>query len=429
MEKTHSAARSPGGLKILLCEGSSLSARHTLYALGKRHVIDVIDPSRLCQARFSRLVRSCRRCPSFAREPEGYLRFLARQLSAERYDVLFPTHDQVFLLSRFRDTLSRQVGLALPDFATLHRLQSKADFQRLLEELGLPHPRSRLVRSRAELEQTGEFPCYVKLPFSTAGAGVKFVRSGDELRSLAASLESSGQFAAGDEIMVQQPAKGVQATVQAVFQHGRLVGAHTFAARATGVGGMSTARESAVRPDVVEQVSRLGAHLHWQGAMFLDYFYDEATRQAEYIEANPRIGETVNAMLAGVNLCELLAEVSRGSVVEPVRPGAAGVRTHSGFMLLLTKALEGGTRRDLLDLSRQLRRQEGFFQDSQDELTRPKEDALSLVPAKAVAWQLLAMPRSAQSIVNRTVNNYALPHSAVDHIRQLPVDLMEGYFA
>src|SRR5262245_38137186 len=115
-------------LKVLLCEGSSLSARHTLYSLGKRHTIDVIDSSRLCQARFSRLVRSCRLCPSFAKDPEGFLRQLARRLTSERYDVLLPTHDQVFLLSRYRDSLSRHVGLALPEFDTLQRMQSKAGF-------------------------------------------------------------------------------------------------------------------------------------------------------------------------------------------------------------------------------------------------------------------------------------------------------------
>jgi hypothetical protein len=158
--------------------------------------------------------------------------------------------------------------------------------------------------------------------------------------------------------------------------------------------------------------------------MFLDYFYDEATRRAEYLEANPRIGETVNAMLSGVNLCELLVQVSAGRVVEAARPGEPGVRTHSGFMILMTRALAGSSRWELLSERRRQRRRKGIYQQSQDELTRPREDLLSVVPAAAVTLQLLASPCSAQSIVNRTVRNYSLPDSAVERIKQLPADLL-----
>src|SRR5262249_33402181 len=148
-------------LRILLTEGSSLSARQTLYALAAaRPIIDVCDPRPfLCLARYSRFVRRIHRCPSFATDPQGYLRFLMYRLRAERYDVLLPVHDQVFLVSRFREKLRARVGLAVPEFATLERLQSKAGFLRVLEELKLPHPPTDLVRSREELERSSTVPC------------------------------------------------------------------------------------------------------------------------------------------------------------------------------------------------------------------------------------------------------------------------------
>src|SRR5215470_11456352 len=101
-------------LKILLTEGSSLSARHTLSALGPLgHTIDVCDPRPpMCLARFSRYTRRLHRCPPFAGDPAGYLEFILAQLRSQRYDVLFPVHDQAFLLSRYRDDLVKLTGLA-----------------------------------------------------------------------------------------------------------------------------------------------------------------------------------------------------------------------------------------------------------------------------------------------------------------------------
>ena len=45
-----------------------------------RHTIDILDPSALCQCRFSRFVRRWYRCPSFATDPCGYLAFLGERL-------------------------------------------------------------------------------------------------------------------------------------------------------------------------------------------------------------------------------------------------------------------------------------------------------------------------------------------------------------
>src|SRR5947209_16876765 len=108
-------------LRILLSEGSSLSARQTLYALAALPaVIDVCDPRPLfCLARYSRLVRTCWRCPPFSADPAGYIDFVLERTHKERYDVLLPVHDQAFLLARFQHLLRPWVGLPVPSFAAI----------------------------------------------------------------------------------------------------------------------------------------------------------------------------------------------------------------------------------------------------------------------------------------------------------------------
>lgn len=418
MHSLDSSERSPR-LKILLTEGSSTSARQTLYALGPRHTIDILDPSSLCQCRFSRFVRRWYRCPKYSQAPDAYLQFLRERLQAEKYDVLFPTHEQVFLLARYREELGRLAGLALPDFAVMDRLMSKAHFARLLDELELPAPSTEIIRTREELLRDRSYPCYVKLAYSTAGEGVRMIATVDDLASVADEFEKAGWLDGDTEVLVQQPAVGIKRSITAIFQRGCLVGAHCDEARGIGVGGSTMAQVSIRHPEVVEQLTRLGEHLVWHGALCIEYFYQPETGEVQFIECNPRIGETINAAICGVNLCELLVRVSLDQHVVPLGPSREGVRTHQWFLILTALALQGAGRARLVrEMIRSWGRR-GIYRDSSDELTRPRDDWLSIFPALGVSLLLLSNPRAAQWLVTKTVANYSLHQDAVETIRRL----------
>ena len=165
---------------VLLSEGSSSSARQTIYALADRFRVGVLDPDRLCQARFSRHV-TFHQCPHFGRQPKQYLRFLAETMQKHHYDVLFPTHDQVYVLSRFQSVLGEHIRSVLPDFDSLCQLQSKVGFQAIMESLGLPVPGTMVVSSSEQRREPIQFPCYLKADHGTAGAGVRLVENEVEL--------------------------------------------------------------------------------------------------------------------------------------------------------------------------------------------------------------------------------------------------------
>lgn len=428
-QKANAVQTSDKPLKILLTEGTSLSARQTLYALGGRHTLDVIDPNRLCQCRFSRLVRSWRQSPHFAKHPAEFLHFLADEIAREKYDVVLPTHEQVFLLSRFRDAVGNATGLALPPFASMQRMQNKAEFTRVLQSLNLPTPETSIATGAGDLRHNWKYPFYLKLAHSTAGAGVFHIVDEQELTQRVDELVAEGRIAPTTEILIQQPAKGTQATAQAVFDRGKMVGIHMFDARQLGVGGMSAARIGANHAIVRQHVQQLGASLDWHGAMFIDYFYDYETNQPEYIECNPRIGETVNAWLSGANLCEQLVQVSLGNPVEPLPISEPGTRTQSFMMILISKAFHGESRRGLLREIARYRFNRGIYSSSQDELTRRCDDFMSVLPLWWIACQLLASPARAKSIVAQTIENYSLPESAVEAIEALDVESFRTAFS
>jgi predicted ATP-grasp superfamily ATP-dependent carboligase len=347
-----------------------------------------------------------------AADPVAYLHFLESRLRAQRYDVVLPTHDQAFLLSRFRDRLAALVGLAVPDFEAMERLQSKAAFLEILRELKLPHPVTTMARSRTDVLNLYRFPCYIKLPYSTAGQGVWLIRGSDELPGVVKRLEQGGSGDGSFEVLIQEPAAGRLGVVQSIFQHGRLIAAHCYEARALGVGGSACARVSASHPLVVQQIKNLGAHLNWHGALMLDYLYDPATKLPAYTDANPRIGETMNAMLSGVNLAEALVQIALGRRLDPLPPSRPGVQTHSFVMAVLAA---GQRPRPRLGVMSELRH--ACALGSEDELTRPSEDAWSIVPAALIATQALLRPAWTSQLVLSAVSHYALDGFAAETIR------------
>jgi hypothetical protein len=406
-------------LRILLTEGSSLSARQTLYALGpNKYLIDVCDsrPWR-CLCRYSRFVHRCFCCPPLAADPVAYLRFLESRLRREKYDVLLPTHDQAFLLSRFRDRLAALVGLAVPDFEAMERLQSKASFLEVLRELNLPHPPTTIARTRRDVLSVDRFPCYLKRPYSTAGQGLWYVRDAGELPGIVKCLEQRGFRDGSFDVLIQEPAAGKLGVVQTVFQHGRLIAAHCYEARELGVGGSARARVSASHPLVVDQIKSLGARLNWHGALMVDYLYDPATKLSAYIDANPRIGETMNAMLSGVNLAEALVQVALERSIDPLPPSRPGIGTHSFVTALLAASQQTRPR---WRVTGELWRAFAIGTtnaNSEDELTRPGEDAWSLFPAALIATQALLRPASTAQLVKSAVAHYALDGFSAQMIR------------
>lgn len=404
---------------ILLSEAASTSARQTLYSLGRMgHTIDACDPQRLCLGRFSRYVRRFYRCPSFAAEPQAYLEFLEERLANGKYDVLFPVHDQVYLLARARQRLSRLAGLAVPEFDAVRRVQSKIQFSQLLDELGLPQPPRFIAKNPGELTSCRDYPCFVKLDFSTAGRGVWRVSDAVQMHSLAESLAKD--WAPDSQgLLVQEVAAGELRVAQAVYHHGRLVASHAYRCREHGVGGSAHAREGIRQPTVREHLEQLGRHLNWHGALHLEYFYEPGSDRIAYIELNPRIGETFNATLSGANLCQMLVDVSLGRTVAAAPEAPMGVKTHNLLSSALARVERGGGRREVL---RELGRAAGhreIYQESEDEIVRPSEDARSLIPFAAVLLQILAWPPSARKIVRGAVDAYSLNSASAKRIAEL----------
>ena len=386
-------------LRVLVSEGNSTSAREAVTILGlSGHLVEVCDPSPWCLARFSRFVQKFHRCPGLRDDPDGFLRFVEELLAARHFDVLLPIHEQGFLFARVQERLGDRAGLALPGFASYRAAHSKAGFSRLLDQLGLPQPVTRIVKSADELRDVVRFPAIIKTSIGTASRGIWFVRNEADLEGAlqelsAPDLSANGAFT--DEVLVQEWVAGTTEKVQAVFCRSKLVGFHAYRQIAAGAGGGEAIKQSVSRPELRAHLATIGENLAWHGALSVDYVSRDDSATPLLIDCNPRLVEPMSAYLAGVDLVGLLLRVSQGEVPAALPQSRAGVRTHLAMQVLLGCASRGGTRRDILCECWRLLTGRGPYADSAEELTPVRLDWISTVPLAMTAILLLLAPKLA----------------------------------
>jgi predicted ATP-grasp superfamily ATP-dependent carboligase len=402
--------------KILLSEGSSLSSREAITALGLAgHRVELVSSNLTCLGRFSRFVSNVHRAPASGVDPDGYLAAVIEVANTRKIDAVIPVHEQAYLFAAARKQLPAGLGIALADFEAFEQVQSKAGFATLLMQLNVTQPDTEIIRSADEFAGKRPYPFFVKAAFGTASAGVWRVGDVRQRDALLLQLEAHNAFAEG--LLVQAAVSGALERTQAVFDRGRLVASHIYRQVVEGPGGGDVLKISVVSAGVRNTVARIGQALKWHGALSFDYIRDDATKIPHFIDANPRLVEPMNAWLSGVDLPGALLQISLGET-PPVQPdGREGVLTRLGLMGLLDAARQRGRRRDILREIGLLAAGSGRYRGSREELVPLLTDPWCAIPLSIVVARLLRAPAAAARFSDTTVAAYSLTPSAIHRLR------------
>jgi hypothetical protein len=402
-------------MRVLLSDGTGLTARQSATLLSQAgHHVEALSPDPLCLCRFTGHVQRVHRVPAYGADPLGWLD-AALAIAGERdADVLFPTQEQVAVMSCEAGRLAG-AGLrtAVPGFTALAAVQDKLSATATLSRLGLPQPPSAVITSAAELASAGPLPLFIKTPVGTASAGVCRVTTAGQLRRLAGQYEKDGVFDAGG-VLAQQPVAGPLAMVQSVFAQGELIAFHGAERTREGAAGSASHKLGIDLPAVREHVRVLGAALRWHGALSADVILSADGPQ--FIDINPRLVEPVNAYLSGVDLVATMLDIACGVSPAPRPAGRPGVQTHQLLLAVLGAAQHGGRRRDV---ARQLLGALSGREDyraSAEELTPLNHDPLAGLPVLIAATAALIRPGTWHYFTSGSVEAYALTPSAWDQI-------------
>jgi len=406
-------ARKP---KILLSEGSSLSSREAITALGLAgHRVEVMSSDPLCLGRFSRFVRRVHHSPASGADPDRYLATVMDIVKSRSIDVLLPVHEQAYLFAAARKKLPAGLGIALADFEAFEQVQSKVSLAEFLSRLGVPQPATEVIHSADEFARHRPYPFFVKAAFGTASTGVWRMSDERQRDALLLRFEQSNAFAEG--LVVQAAISGALERTQAVFDRGRLVACHIYRQIAEGPGGGDLLKLSVIRAEVRETVMRIGQALKWHGALSFDYIRDEATKTPHFIDANPRLVEPMNAWLAGVDLPGALLQVSLGETPPVQADGRAGVLTRLGLMGILDAARRRQRRRDVLLEIGLVGLGAGRYHGTREELVPLWTDPYCAIPLAVVIARLLRNPETASQFAASTVAAYSLTPKAIHRLR------------
>jgi membrane protein DedA with SNARE-associated domain len=402
------------GLRILLSEGSSLTARQVALLAGAAgHEVHLASSDPLCLARWSRHVRGVHRVPAYGGDPFAWLEVMLRILR-DGFDVLLPTHEQVAVLARESHRVQAAgVATALPPFSELCRVQDKLSAYATLAEIGLAQPPSTVAHSGEELLAAERLPLFIKRAIGTASAGIHYVSDRATLARIAEELDVAEAFADGG-LLVQQPVGGPLVMVQAVYAGSELTAWHANMRVREGARGSASGKGS-IRPPTIEfDLVRLGAALNWHGALSLDaVLTDEGPR---YIDVNPRPVEPGNAWRSGVDLVEALLCVALGQPA-PATSARPQVNTHQLIPALLALGERGSRRRAILGELSTAARRGGPYRGSSEELTPLRRDLQAAIPTAAISAALLVSPRLWRALASSAVENYALTPQAWRAIR------------
>jgi biotin carboxylase len=395
-------------VKILLSDGSGLTSRQVAGQLSQAgHRVEVLSPDPICLCRFTRHVRRVHRVPGYGRDPLAWLDAALAVCRSGGFDVLFPTQEQVAVLSHSAGRLEAEgARTAVPPFEAVRAVQDKVTASATLGALRIPQPPTAFLGSPQDLRAWRSFPVFIKIPIGTATTGVRRADSAAGLDAVAAELEAGGLFDGG-AIVAQEPAAGPLVMVQSVFARGEMVAAHASLRVREGPGGGASHKRSLDEPaEVVAHIERLGRSLRWHGALSADAILTGTG--PVFIDVNPRLVEPGNAGRSGVDLTGALVEVACGGAPAAQPAGRPGVATHQLLLAVLGAAAGGRGRRGAAAEILAALAHAGSYQGSAEELTPVRGDPLAALPVVAAALAVLVRPALWRRLSAGAIADYAL---------------------
>jgi predicted ATP-grasp superfamily ATP-dependent carboligase len=249
------------------------------------------------------------------------------------YDVVLPVDYTVMLpLSVHHERLAPAIRLTpFLDEPKLRALNDKWQFSRLLLDLGIPQPQTRLLDGHQDPAAIDlPFPVIVKPTNRGGGSGIRTLQTPE---ALAQHVRDAGLDLTRSPLLCQQWLPGRDLQVFVLATHGRL--------RAWSMCYMdrSGAREFVTDAHVLGHCERLVAETQYHGPGLVDVRYDPTASRIGFLEINLRFpASTFYHYLAGVNHVELALLAGLGEAdAFAFAPTAARHVTRSASEALLSK--------------------------------------------------------------------------------------------
>ncbi|MDQ8181348.1 hypothetical protein [Pelagicoccus sp. SDUM812005] len=253
---------------------------------GARVIVAESSGGFLCQA--SRFVAAFHKVPSPRFQTEAYVSALLEIMREEGVDLLVPTCEEVFYISRFRERLTEAGRVFAPDFACIEALHRKDCFVEWAAEIGLPVPWTALC-GEAVLGGLSKVDRFVLKPVYSRFGCETILRQGSDI-----ALANDGRA-----WVVQEFLEGEELHSYAIAQDGRILQSVFYRGLAKeGAMGPSLAFEEVDCPAGDAWVRRFVEEIGFTGQIAFDFILG-VDGVARAIECNPRATSGLHLLSEG----------------------------------------------------------------------------------------------------------------------------------
>jgi hypothetical protein len=327
---------------LILGGRAPVAADHARRFAGQGWTVHVGDSIACRVSGWSRAVQSTVTLASPRFDPAAFIAGLSRAIVEHAIDLVVPTCEEVFYLSRYRHALPSSCRILADDFDKLRTLHSKWDFLQLAGACGGDPPPSALVRNIGEaIEWANGAPVVLKPEFSRFGVHVRLYP--EAIPADAAPLADMGRW------VVQHYRQGQELCSYSVAEQGRLLahGVYLPKYRLQRSSSYYFARHASQR--IAAFAARFVAHQHFTGQIAFDWI-DAGNDSPAVIECNPRAISGVHLFDAADLLPAALAGTAQGLVTPSMRRARmiAPVMASAGLAQALANGRLPTWRRDFL---------------------------------------------------------------------------------
>lgn len=300
-------------------------AGHTV-VVGERVMPSLAQASRHCSGRV--------RYPDPVVNPDAFIEHVAEYVRSKQVEVILPVTDiTTFLVTGHRARFEPACAIPFADARTVERAADKIDMLQTAARLGLPVPRSVVVKSATELPADLEYPLVIKPARSRVrtstgwmSTAVGYANNADELRR-----DVSSRPAYEFPVMLQERIVGPGSGVFACYDKGKAVAlfSHRRLRERPPWGGVSVLCESVPLPErATDYAVRLLDEIGWHGVAMVEFKNDTRDGEPKLMEINGRFwGSLQLAIDSGVDFPQLLLDsVTRRDTRDP-KPYRVGVRS------------------------------------------------------------------------------------------------------
>jgi hypothetical protein len=246
-------------------------------------------------------------------QPKEFISDVVRLLGNTGAKFLLPSHDETEVLAKYRGELPNDVILPIADYESIKKANDKAQMAEFSNSVGVPIPQTVQWKDLLDLERQLEFVEFnqfvVKLRRGNSSKGVFYPSSKNEVIEKVSSLCEQYQLASDRYPIVQERIDGDGWGVSCLYWEGERIAffTHRRIKEKIVTGGTSTLRISERNSILEEYAFAILDEMQWHGLAMVEFKYNKETRNAWFIEVNPRLWGSLHlAVSSGVDFPSLL---------------------------------------------------------------------------------------------------------------------------